>query len=50
MGLSYGIPHIGQMVIVRGRPAVVEEINEYNGAEEVLHSVEVRYICSETKR
>lgn len=44
MGLSYGIPHIGQMVIVRGRPGVAEEVNEYNGAEEVLHSVEVRYI------
>ena len=38
------IPSLGQMVIVRQRPAIVEDISEYSTADETLHAVEVRYI------
>lgn len=38
------IPNVGQMVIIRERPAVVEDINEYSTLDEVLHAIEVRYL------
>lgn len=37
-------PSMGQMVIVRDRPAIVEDINEYTALEEHIHAIEVRYI------
>ena len=38
------IPLLGQMVIVRDRPAIVENIDEYAAFNEHLHAVDVRYI------
>lgn len=38
------IPLLGQMIIVRDRPAIVENIDEYSAFDENLHAVEVRYI------
>ena len=38
------MPSLGQMVIVRQRPAIVEDISEYSTADETLHAVEIRYI------
>lgn len=38
------IPHLGQMVVVRGRAGIVEDISEFSTKEEVLYAVEIRYI------